>query len=170
MAIILQPLSNCSKPSASNAAYKDDTETVKEWMGTTLGREVPTPRTLVSMARDIVNAGIHLPYHISQAVARAIAMREQYNTRWTGRVSKHNLTREERDELVEKNRRHIHFSELLKEVQRLFKEAVQKRTLISLASQCAPKPSVRGNTAVTCERICQTMSFKSFPTQLSNIP
>jgi hypothetical protein len=124
-------------------------------MRTTLGREYPTAGTLVPMARDIVNAGIHTPYHILQALARAIALREQYVELYTSRISRWNLTRKERDALVEDNQRHIHFCGLLKEAQKLFVGAVQTRALISMASQCPPERNVWSNTAVTAERICR---------------
>jgi hypothetical protein len=145
----------CSKTPAGNAAYKNETETVKEWMRTTLGREHPTAGTLVPMARDIVIAGIRTPYHILQALARAVALREQYIELYTSRISRWNLTRKERDALVEDNQRHIHFCGSLKEAQKLFVGAVQTRALISMASQCPPERNVWSNTAVTAERICR---------------
>jgi hypothetical protein len=133
----------------SYGEYKDATNCVTDWLLTNSGRKQSSASVIVPMAKRIRSAGIRPPQHILEALAKAIRLREEVTRDYQSLTLRTtNLTRNERAELEDDNKRHIHFTEQLKEALVILRPVLRAANVFPAANQYDTFLGLAGTTTI----------------------
>jgi hypothetical protein len=141
--------------------YKDATNCVTSWLLTNSGRKHYSANTIVPMARLISRAGIQPPQHILETLATAIRLREEATREHQNLTT--TLTGNERAQLEDGNKSHIHFCEQLRKALNILRPgpAVRVAIVVPAANQFDTLLGLARTTTTTPSRDAWETPFHS---------